>query len=54
MELNDLATVRLRLAQPVAVDRYADCRATGSFLLVDDVTNATVGAGMVADPAPQG
>jgi sulfate adenylyltransferase large subunit len=48
--LNDLATVRLRLAQPVAVDRYADCRATGSFLLVDDASNATVGAGMVSSP----
>ncbi len=47
VELNDLATVRLRLAQPVVVDRYAECRATGSFLLVDDASNATVGAGMV-------
>jgi bifunctional enzyme CysN/CysC len=47
LELNDLATVRLRLAEPLAVDPYADDRFTGAFILIDESTNDTVGAGMV-------
>jgi sulfate adenylyltransferase large subunit len=49
MELNDLGVVRLRLAEPLAVDPYAQNRATGAFILVDEATNETVGAGMVVD-----
>ncbi len=45
--LNDLAQVRLRLAGPLMVDPYATNRQTGSFVLVDESTNETVGAGMV-------
>ncbi len=51
MELNDLGLVRLRLAEPLAVDLYALNRATGAFVLVDEATNDTVGAGMVVDAA---
>ncbi|HVV57577.1 MAG TPA: GTP-binding protein [Gaiellaceae bacterium] len=47
--LNDLALVRLRLAEPVAVDPYAVNRATGAFILVDEATNDTIGAGMVVE-----
>jgi sulfate adenylyltransferase large subunit len=47
--LNDLATVRLRLAEPLAVDPYVENRATGAFILVDEATNDTVGAGMVVE-----
>ncbi len=47
LELNDLAVVALRLAEPLAVDPYADNRSTGAFILVDEATNDTVGAGMV-------
>ncbi len=47
MELNDLGLVRLRLAEPLAVDPYARNRATGAFILIDEATNETVGAGMV-------
>ncbi len=47
LELNDLAHVRLRLASPLMVDPYEINRATGSFILVDESTNETVGAGMV-------
>jgi sulfate adenylyltransferase large subunit len=47
LALNDLARVRLRLAGPLLVDAYAENRATGSFVLVDEATNETVGAGMV-------
>ncbi|MBA2383072.1 MAG: sulfate adenylyltransferase, partial [Actinobacteria bacterium] len=48
LELNDIARVRLRLAEPLAVDPYAENRATGSFILIDEATNDTVGAGMIA------
>jgi len=47
LELNDLAHVRLRLAAPLLVDPYDVNRATGAFILVDEATNETVGAGMV-------
>lgn len=49
LELNDLAVVRFRLAEPLAVDPYVKNRATGAFVLVDEATNETVGAGMVVD-----
>jgi sulfate adenylyltransferase large subunit len=48
LALNDLGTIRLATATGLAVDPYAASRATGSLLLVDEVTNATVGAAMVA------
>jgi bifunctional enzyme CysN/CysC len=51
LELNDLAVVRLRLSEPLAVDAYAENRATGAFVLVDEATNETVGAGMVVSAA---
>ena len=47
LELNDIARVRLRLADPLAVDPYADNRTTGAFILIDESTNDTVGAGMI-------
>ena len=49
LELNDLGVVRLRLAEPLVVDPYARNRATGAFILVDEATNDTVGAGMVVE-----
>jgi len=50
LSLNDLARVRLRLASPLLVDPYAVNRQTGAFVLVDEATNETVGAGMVHRP----
>jgi sulfate adenylyltransferase subunit 1 len=47
---NDIGVVELRTATPLAVDTYRRDRITGSFVLVDDVTNATVAAGMVGRP----
>ncbi len=47
LELNDLGVVRLRLAEPLAVDPYERNRATGAFILIDEATNDTVAAGMV-------
>ncbi len=45
--LNDIGRVRLRCSKPMAFDSYADSRATGSFILIDESTNDTVGAGMI-------
>jgi bifunctional enzyme CysN/CysC len=50
LELNDIGRITLRSARPLAVDAYADSRATGSFILVDEATNATVAAGMIREP----
>src|SRR4051794_16368698 len=51
LEVNDLGVVRFRLAEPLAVDAYADNRATGAFIVIDESSNDTVGAGMVVDAA---
>jgi sulfate adenylyltransferase large subunit len=52
LELNDIGVVRLRLSEPLCVDRYADNRTTGAFVLIDEATNETVGAGMVLAATP--
>ena len=41
------AACRLRLSSPLFLDEYRRNRATGSFILIDESTNDTVGAGMV-------
>jgi len=45
--LNEIAFCNLGLAAPVAFDPYEANRTTGAFILIDRLTNATVGAGMV-------
>jgi bifunctional enzyme CysN/CysC len=54
--LNDIGRVHLQLSAPVMADPYADNRPTGAFILIDEVTRNTVGAGMVLvaheDPGP--
>jgi sulfate adenylyltransferase large subunit len=47
LELNDIGIVRLRLSEPLLVDPYDENRLTGAFVLIDEATNETVGAGMV-------
>ncbi len=47
---NDIGIVRLRTATPLAVDRYETDRITGSFVLIDELTFATIAAGMVGPP----
>jgi len=47
LAMNDIGRVTIRCAQPVAADRYAENRATGAFIVVDEATNDTVGAGMI-------
>jgi bifunctional enzyme CysN/CysC len=47
LELNEIGVCNLSLDQPIAFDPYVECRETGSFILIDRLTNATVGAGMI-------
>jgi bifunctional enzyme CysN/CysC len=48
--LNDIGRVRLRTTVPLFVDDYRNNRATGGFILIDESTNSTVGAGMITEP----
>ena len=45
--MNDIGDVAITLAQPIVADRYDDNPATGSFILIDEATNATVAAGLL-------
>jgi bifunctional enzyme CysN/CysC/sulfate adenylyltransferase subunit 1 len=45
--LNEIGRVQLRTTQPLLCDPYGTNRSTGSFILVDEATGATVGAGMI-------
>ena len=45
--LNEIGRVALELSQPVACDPYAVNRVTGAFIVIDRITNHTVGAGMI-------
>jgi sulfate adenylyltransferase large subunit len=47
LDLNDIGQVKLRLSASLVVDNYRSNRETGSFILIDEATNATVGAGMI-------
>jgi bifunctional enzyme CysN/CysC len=47
LELNEIGVCNVSLDQPIAFDPYEQCRETGSFILIDRITNATVGAGML-------
>ncbi|MDR2196165.1 MAG: sulfate adenylyltransferase subunit CysN [Gallionellaceae bacterium] len=47
LNMNDIARVALKTAQPLVFDRYADDRATGSFIVIDEMNNNTVAAGMI-------
>jgi sulfate adenylyltransferase large subunit len=51
---NDIGLVRLRTASPLALDEYSVDRITGSFVLIDELTFATVAAGMVGPPRLHG
>jgi bifunctional enzyme CysN/CysC len=48
LALNDIGRVRLRTSVPLAFDPYTSNRRTGSFILIDEASNETVGAGLIA------
>ena len=47
LAMNDIAQVSFKLAQPLFVDPYAENRGTGAFIIIDESSNNTVGAGMI-------
>ena len=49
LSLNEVGRVRLRLTQPIFCDPYARNRTTGGLILIDEATNATVGAAMITE-----
>lgn len=53
LELNEIAVGKIKLTQPVACDPYSKNRTTGAFIIIDRVSNGTVGAGMIIDVAEQ-
>ena len=53
MTLNQTESVQISTARPLVFDRYADNRATGSFILIDPGTHFTCGAGMISNPSKE-
>ncbi len=51
--LNEIGRVRLKTSVPLLIDDYRTNRSTGSFILIDEGTNDTVGAGMILGPEQQ-
>ncbi len=47
LTMNDIAQVSFKLAQPLFVDSYLENRSTGAFIIIDESSNNTVGAGMM-------
>ncbi|VVM62308.1 Bifunctional enzyme CysN/CysC [Pseudomonas fluorescens] len=47
LALNEIGVCNLFTSQPIAFDAYKDNRETGSFILIDRLSNATVGAGLI-------
>jgi bifunctional enzyme CysN/CysC len=52
LNLNEIGRATLRTTAPLFYDPYRQNRTTGSFILIDDSTNATVGAGTILGPSP--
>jgi len=55
LQLNEIGKVKVSLDAPIALDGYEQNRTTGAFIVIDRLTNGTVGAGMIiADPVAHG
>ena len=55
LKLNEIGRVKVALDAPIALDGYEYNRTTGAFIVIDRLTNGTVGAGMIiADPVSHG
>ncbi|MFM8274420.1 MAG: sulfate adenylyltransferase subunit CysN [Gemmata sp.] len=52
LELNEVGQVLLSLTRPLTCDPYKANAATGAFILIDRLTNGTVGAGMILEAGP--
>ncbi len=53
LNMNDIASVEFEAHVPLFFDPYASNRTTGSFILIDAISNATVGAGMIQEDLPE-
>jgi bifunctional enzyme CysN/CysC len=53
LTLNEIGRVRIRTSNPLLLDEYRMSRATGGFIIIDEVTQDTVGAGMVVRTSPE-
>ena len=51
MNLNEIGRCTIRLNEPIPYDGYRRNRTTGAFIIIDRITNVTVGAGMIQDRA---
>ncbi len=51
LAMNEIGRVTMRTTQPLFFDPYHRCRATGSFIVIDESTHETVGCGMILGPA---
>jgi sulfate adenylyltransferase subunit 1 len=49
LAFNDIGTVHVTTGRALVADRYAENRATGSFILIDEATNRTVASGMISE-----
>ena len=49
LKLNEIGRVRLRTTIPLLADEYRRNRTTGGFIIIDEATNRTVGAGMIVE-----
>jgi bifunctional enzyme CysN/CysC len=49
LRLNEIGRVRLRTTVPLLADEYRRNRTTGGFIVIDETTNRTVGAGMIVE-----
>jgi len=54
LELNEIARVQITLHRPIAFDPYEKNRQTGAFIIIDRMTNITIGAGMIVDRVVSG
>lgn len=52
LKLNEIGRCTVTLHQPICFDSYRRNRATGAFIVIDRITNGTVGAGMILDRSP--
>jgi bifunctional enzyme CysN/CysC len=53
LELNEIGRVAFTAHQPIAFDSYKENRTTGAFIIIDSLTNNTVGAGMILQSTQQ-
>jgi bifunctional enzyme CysN/CysC len=50
LQLNEIGLCEVALNAPIAFDPYSACKDTGSFIVIDRLTNVTIGAGMIVGP----